>query len=126
MNDITEQFFKTFGIEPKYIDGCKITDEYWNNEELANKYGCFALYMREKCPYDEDCNDNCEYTFDKIEYSEITDRVLLELICIANKANIEVIGETVEETKNKLLEEMIYWKDDIIHKEIQQLFKEAE
>lgn len=132
--ELEEQFFKVFGIEPTIIDACKITDEYWNNEELANEYGCFALYMREKCPYDEDCNDNCEYTFEKIEYPEITDRKLLEMICTLNKEAIYgysdwggsfAIGETVEELKESILMDCIRNKSKIFN-QIQQLFKEGE
>lgn len=108
MTNIERQFFKTFGIEPKKQGYCD-----WQSD----------------CPYsDIKCGDDCPYWQyeNELKYPKITDRILLELICIANKASIEVIGETVEEMKNKLLEEMIYWKDDIIHKEIQQLFKEEE
>ena len=95
--ELEQEFFKVFGVEKK----CQF-------KNFINYADCFRIHTECK-----------EYS-----YPEITDRRLLEMICIANKANIEVIGETVEETKNKLLEEMIYWKDDIIHKEIQQLFKD--
>lgn len=103
MNDIKEQFFKTFGIESKIIK-CEV---------------CGADKIALGLCAEVDC-DNVKV------YPKITAEILLELICIANKASIEVVGETVEEMKNKLLEEMIYWKDDIVHKEIQQLFKEEE
>ena len=105
--ELEEQFFKVFGIEK--IECCK-----------------HFKYVDSKC----DRPDSMERCLGCIGtnkvYPKITDRVLLEMICIANKNNIEVIGETVEEMKNKLLEEMIYWKDDMVYKQIQQLFKEEE
>lgn len=95
--ELEQEFFKVFGIEKNN-----------NNCPMLDKNNC--IFVPSECNY--------------YQYPEITDRKLLEMICIANKANIEVIGETVEETKNKLLEEMVYWKDDVLYKEIQQLFKE--
>lgn len=106
--ELEQEFFNVFGIEP-YIS-C-------NTGFIAHYKGRSYVCDAKTC---KKCKSN------KKVYPEITDRKLLEMICIANKANIEVIGETVEETKNKLLEEMVYWKDDVLYKEIQQLFKEEE
>ena len=38
-NELEKQFFKCFGIEPRYEDACTVEDKYWDNEELANEYG---------------------------------------------------------------------------------------
>lgn len=59
----------------------------------------------------------------KYYYPKITDRILLELICIAYKT--QDIELTIEEIKNEVLNNCIKYKDDIKH-QIQQLFKEEE
>ena len=72
-----------------------------------------------------------EYSYGKLEYPPITDRVLLELICIANKECIYgysdyggcyLIGETIEEIKESLLTDLIHNKTKV-YKQVQQLFK---
>ena len=83
MSDIEQQFFKTFGIEPKIKDGCEYADNYWNNERLANLYGTFDAYLKEKCPYEnKECYTICSYAYDKEVYPEITAEKLLELVYI--------------------------------------------
>lgn len=133
--ELEQEFFKTFGIEPKIKDGCKYADNYWNNERLANLYGTFDAYLKEKCPYDnKECYTICSYSYDKEVYPEITDSKLLEMICILNKEGIYgysdwggnfVIGETVEELKESILTDCIRNKSKIFN-QIQQLFKEEE
>ena len=118
---IEQDFFKVFGIEPiKYILPLG-QNFYWQDGSRIMQEADYKMFKIVENDLTEE-----DKKLVKVVYPEITDRKLLELICIANKANIEVIGETVEETKNKLLEEMVYWKDDIIYKQIQQLFKEEE
>ena len=48
-NELEKQFFKYYGIEPRYEDACTVEDKYWDNEELANEYGTFDQYMNCKC-----------------------------------------------------------------------------
>lgn len=94
MNEIEEKFFKTFGIKPHYIDGCKLADRYWHNEELANEYGTFDQYMKIECPAKyQDCTDECKYAFDKEIYPEITDRILLELIILLSIKTVVQIDD---------------------------------
>ena len=83
--DLEKQFFDTFGIEPKYEDACTVEDKYWNNEELANKYGTFDQYMNCKCGNQENCTTECSCAYQKEIYPQITDRILLELIKILSK-----------------------------------------
>lgn len=78
--DIERQFFETFGIEPEYQDACTVEDKYWDNEELANKYGTFDQYMNCKCGNQENCTTECSCAYQKEIYPQITDRILLELI----------------------------------------------
>jgi hypothetical protein len=82
--ELEKEFFKVFGIEPKHQDACIVEDKYWQNEELANKYGTFDMYMNAKCGNQENCTIQCSCAYTKEIYPEITDRKLLEMICIYN------------------------------------------
>jgi len=94
--ELEQEFFKVFGIKHK----CK-----------RGKIVC-AGRASNKCPT---CQNNI--------YPEITDRILLELICIAYKT--QGIELTIEDIKNEVLNNCIKYKDDI-KLQIQQLFKEEE
>ena len=83
-NEIEKQFFDTFGIEAR-LD-CKRC-------EAMN----FAL-------------GQCAEVDCKYGYPQITDRILLELICIDNQENIykcRPFADNVEELKTYILEEFI-------------------
>ena len=83
-NELEKQFFDTFGIEPR-LD-CK---------------RCGAMnFALGQC-----AEVNCEKT-----YPQITDRILLELICIDNQENVykcRSLANNVEELKTYILEEFI-------------------
>ena len=55
-------------------------------------------------------------------YPQTTDRILLELICIANKYYIDLEGTDIETMKNSLLENFMFFKRDV-KKDIHTLFK---
>lgn len=111
--EIEEQFFKVFGVEPKKQGYCD-----WQSD----------------CPYpDIKCGDDCPYWKyeNELKYPEITDRKLLEMICILNSTN--GVNCTAYESKNignlkiEILYECISISDDIeLKTKIQQLFKEGE
>ena len=63
-----------------------------------------------------------EYPDNFTYYPEITDRILLELICIANKYYIDLEGTDIETMKNSLLENFMFFKRDI-KEDIHTLFK---
>jgi len=101
--DLERQFFDTFGIEPRH----KCTDG--------------AL---------EPCDEQCNYCgYYELRYPQITDRILLELICILCQRDYELgccwfaISNNVEELKNYLLGDCIEWANDI-KQQVQALFKE--
>ena len=124
--DLEKNFFDTFGIEPRYEDACTVEDKYWNNEELANEYGTFDQYMNCKCGNQEDCTTECSCAYQREVYPQITDRILLELICIANHKDVYIdLEETdIETMKNNLLENFIFFRRDV-EKYVQELFKEG-
>ena len=126
-NDLEKQFFQCFGIEPRYEDACTVEDEYWNNEELANEYGTFDQYMNCKCGNQENCTTECSCAYQREIYPQITDRILLELICIANREDvyIELVGTDVETMKNNLLENFIHFKRIIPKHQVRTLFEEG-
>ena len=109
MTNIEQKFFKTFGIEPEYIDGCKLNDKYFTDKQLQKEYKTFDDYMTFKCPHqNEFCYSTCQYAYDCSEYPKITDRVLLKLICILNDfEGINVKAITPEELKEELLKQCI-------------------
>ena len=62
---------------------------------------------------------------DRVEkYPQITDRILLELICIANKYYIDLEGTDIETMKNSLLENFMFFKRDV-KEDIRTLFEEG-
>ena len=76
-NELEKTFFDTFGIEPKTI--------------IEPRYSL-----------------NIEYYEEKIEkYPQITDHILLELICLNNIYLWEAHASTVNELKNVLLNKYI-------------------
>ncbi len=91
MSEIEKQFFEVFGIEPKYYCG----SEYIFETMLENECTDGNL---EKCK-----------TCEKVSriYPQITDRILLELICILNKHYSEhyqiasmIVGKNIKEVKS--------------------------
>lgn len=104
MPDLIKKFFDTFEIKP-IEKNCKYN------------FG-FKLDMCENC--DRKTN---------IEYPEITDHILLELICILNEnATLEETyyqgASTVKELKKLVLKDLIKTKDNFdTIQQVQELFK---
>ena len=97
--ELTKIFFDTFGIEPRHtcIDG--------------------ALE-----PCDEQCNE-CGYY--ELRYPQITDRILLELICIICPYGA-VLARDVEYLKQQTLQNCINLYEQIdIKQQVQALFEET-
>ena len=105
ITEIEQQFFDTFEIKPKYKT-------------------CVFKYCKNKKEYDcENCNDREWY------YPQITDRILLELICILASNPIRILFESmlsgikeVELLKNSILLTCIANKDTIKH-QVKAIFK---
>lgn len=102
-NEIEKQFFDTFGLEPKLV----VTKDDW--EKCKNLPRAEELFKH---------------------YPQITDHILLELICICNNTYINgytnyftSCGKTVEEIKKEILKKCIFLQDDI-KQQVQALFKE--
>ena len=89
-NELEKQFFLTFGIEPE--------------EEKYCLWEC-RIPELEHIP----CSKECKHQRHDIYYPEITDRILLELICIHNQYShpFSIYGEKKEFLKNDILECMI-------------------
>ena len=130
-NELEKQFFSTFGIEPKYEDACTVEDKYWNNEELANKYGTFDQYMNCKCGDQENCTTECSFAYQREVYPQITSDILLELIFILTTLLDTTVYEDVfvtiaknrEELKKDIFQEGMLYKQHIKHK-VRRLFEE--
>lgn len=112
--DIEKQFFDTFGIVPHYY----CADEYVFEAML--EYEC-TEGNREKCK-----------TCKKVgkSYPQITDRILLELICIVHNSYM-VTGDSIEVLKRRALKACMKFKDEkgttdqTIKQQVQALFKEG-
>ena len=103
--ELEEQFFKVFGIEPIPIK----TYGYWLIK------GSIAE------------NDKGE----KVVYPEITDRKLLEMICVLSQWDADnyyqILANNMQDLKNEILNDCINFKQKLKNKyfdaQIQQLFK---
>lgn len=112
-NELEKQFFQCFGIEPREFKSCDV--------------GTFCPYPEKECG-----TDTCPYyrTY-KVDYPAISDRILLELICIDNQENIYKCRppvDNVEKLKTYILEEFIRLYELGLFKRAQQvrtLFEEG-
>lgn len=152
-NLFTEKtFFDTFGIGKPKLKVWRYSGYYedysWDSELIdcaelleRNNWTIEELNERIQTSKQEEKEKNSElydYRFDSIEtefgkttkafveYPKITDHILLELICIANREDvyIELVGTDVETMKNNLLENFIHFKRIIPKQQIQKLFEE--
>lgn len=111
MGEIEKQFFETFGIKPRSYLLC------------TSCWDCIDAQPCEQCHYGKLIED---------EYPQITDRILLELICLNNIYLWETHTSTVNELKNVLLNKYVEHvnlmadkneKQEYIN-QVQSLFKE--
>ena len=99
MTDIEKQFFEVFGIEPKYKK-CEI--DYCENQS----YEC----------------EKCEHF--KLTYPSITDRILLQLVCILSPNGFFSIS--TDDLKIEILTKCLKReRDENIRKQVRALFREA-
>ena len=110
-NELEKTFFDTFGIKPKSYLVC------------TSCWDCIDAQPCEQCHYGKLIED---------EYPKITDRILLELICLNNIYLWETHTSTVNELKNVLLNKYIEYvnlmadeneKQEYIN-QVQSLFEE--
>ena len=128
-NELEKHFFSTFGIKPRYEDACTVEDKYWNNEELANKYGTFDQYMNCKCGDQENCTTECSFAYQREVYPQITDHILLELLVMMTRYTDIIEGfDSVQELKEFVLKDLMYSltqpECDIVKHQVCTLFEE--
>lgn len=110
--DIEKQFFVAFGIKTEERFYCK--KGYCNQNPSVKEN---SLKCRE-------CENGVYYIF-----PEITDRILLELICILRNSYL-VTGENIDVLKERALRACIRFQDDLVtidqtvKQQVQALFKE--
>lgn len=84
-----EKMYENAEIRPNYIDACTVEDKYWQNEELANEYGTFDMYMNAKCGHQEDCTTLCSCAYTKEEYPPFTaEKQILLLQWLLDKTDL--------------------------------------
>ena len=124
---LEKQFFKTFGIEPN-LTLYNLIKVKGND---TNKYStrCSANYNNESKEETIRRHSSNGWKVIKCEdiytYPQITDHILLKLICIANSQNIGFEGDNIEDIKKDLLDNFIFFKRDV-YDQIHNLFKEVE
>ena len=125
MNEIEKQFFDTFGIKPEYQNRCVAEDKYLNNYELGNGHVTFEQYMNVRCG-NRDCTIECPYAYQNEIYPQITDHILLELICIAHTSPvITFVSRDVKSLKEEVLMVLCNWVNNRnIKQQVQALFEE--
>lgn len=116
-NKLEKQFFDTFGIEQQEHKECKCD------------------YLNCPNPDIEECEECYYYKTYKFDYPAITDRILLELICILSQhfsweeGNWFIERTTIDELKEWLLEVFIeidkIGLSKIIKHQVQSLFEEG-
>lgn len=99
ITDLEKQFFDTFGIEPKYRYVCNIRDTIVPEDEFV--LNCFKAEVIGFCT-DKKYYNSCKVKNVYKEYPQITDRILLEMICINNR-NTRCIQELIVPRNLKLL-----------------------
>lgn len=118
--EIEKQFFETFGIEPSAT--CKYAKYGYEGTE-GTWYFCSK--NQKECwtyPSDTTCKDKMT------SYPEITDRILLELICIlsgyqkAIGSLLEICETNKDGVKEEILE-MLIFRDGALKQPVQELFK---
>lgn len=104
-----QQFFRCFGIEKQEYKSCDV-DTF--------------------CPYENmKCVDCAYYKTYKIDYPQISDKILLDLICILNSRISAYDAEyrwcrDRKNLKYVILKDCVYNKE-LIDKQVVKLFKEA-
>lgn len=107
-NELEKTFFDTFGIEPEILNGCKFERCLNINKGVIN---C----IKEECPH---------YYKDKVEYPQITDRILLELIIILGTI-CTVFNKNVDDLKENVLKNLIELSGRYhIYNKVRTLFEE--
>ena len=107
-NELEKKFFDTFGIEPKNIS----TGE------------CKYKITPEFCEIN--CLD-CKNTIKEATYPQISDRILLELICINEdeQPNIEWLKQCILENLIHRFEKNLFCNNEQAVKQVHTLFKET-
>ena len=101
--ELEKQFFDTFGIEPKETITCIIEEDWLNDYHLKTWYPISDwMKYNAPCKGEKECSNKCNCYQVKNKYPQITDSILLGLICINNK-NTRCIHELIVPRNLKLL-----------------------
>lgn len=101
MSEIEKQFFDTFGIE-KLVNQRYHTSIYGSIENCIEKAKEWSKETGIRIKNIEIASDELIY-FDKVYRPQITDRILLELICIANQHEDYPISTNIKNIQARTL-----------------------
>lgn len=127
--EIERLFFDKFGIEPKHNDGCKLADNYWNNEKLQKQYKTFDEYLNTNCTEGDSgyCFSTCDFAYDDMQYPKITDTILIKLLVIlGNTTKLAIFLDNIKTKEDLKYQILDYCIDDVdkLKEQAKQLFKE--
>ena len=126
--ELEKQFFSTFGIKKRLISPCKhlVQNMYCDEDDI-----CRDTYFNPfpNCVGFADCRE--DYKRKDERYPQITDKILLELICYMTVQQYQLVisnKRTVNDLKAYILKKCIkdYSKSEYLKHQVQQLFKESE
>ena len=122
MNEIEEKFYKTFGIKYVPYYDCNLSDTIKPREVFPLR-DCSKGEIISFCK-DKENYKYCKVTKVKKYYPPITDRILLELICIASCYTDFRGSKTIDDLKEKTLTSLISDAEILERrKAVQSLFK---
>ena len=130
-NELEKQFFDTFGIEPKIDYLCPKCNvpmyKVWRSDGCG--YTCAHKTHTEELKHESEMEDYKK----AYRYPQITDRILLELICTLNKFTgyTSLLNDTYEDVKEEILKDVLFAHEQLkIHKadlskQVRTLFEEG-
>ena len=126
MNEIEEKFYKTFEIKYTPYYDCNLSDTI-KPKEVFPLRDCSKGEIISFCK-DKENYKYCKITKVKKYYPPITDRILLELICIYSQRKRFILSkDNYFSLKERLLKNLIEFSDDNwIKVQVQSLFTEGE
>ena len=125
--EIEKQFFDTFGIDPRKTVTCVIEEDWLNDYHLKTHHPISDwMKYNAPCKGEKGCSDKCNcYQVDK-SYPQITDHLLLELICELSGVCCPYFAfkRSISELKETVLKLCMAYKD-LLKQQVRALFEEV-
>ena len=127
--ELEKQFFQCFGIKPKKTITCVIEEDWLNDYHLKIWYP-ISDWMKNNAPCkgEKECSNKCNCYQVKNTYPQITDNILLKLICYITVQQYQLVisnKRTIDDLKKYILKKCIkdYSKNEYLKHQVQAIFK---